>query len=142
MPEVVEDSNELSVPLARVFSCSSENHLPDFLRRGRSADFPSAVHAVELLRDQASVPAENGVGCDDRGDLIEDFSTQRFAEFSENPTFVIVQTYSTLDLALEDLVLCLQKVDLASEFLIKLAGDCGEEGFPGHGCFLSRFSIR
>jgi len=121
MSEVSESTGEACIAPARVFSCSSKDHFANLFGRRRAANRSPAIRCVELLRDQPSMPAENRIWRDNCRDLTENLSAEWLAEFSESPTFAIVQLDPAFDLLLEDLVFGFQEVDFPGELLIELA---------------------
>jgi hypothetical protein len=61
----------------------------DGFRRRRSADLLSAVGDVPLLRDERSVPTQDGVGGEERADLRQEFAAEVFAFDGEAAALVV-----------------------------------------------------
>ncbi len=49
----------------------------------------AVLASVKLLRDQSSVPAHEGIGCSESGELFEAFTTKRVGQRSKSAAFGI-----------------------------------------------------
>jgi hypothetical protein len=80
--------------------------------------------AVGLLGDQASVPAQDGVGCDDRAQILEHLPAEGLAADRQPATLVVVEEDPlAAELLSEDAVLLAEILD---GLLLLLAEPVGE----------------
>ena len=82
--------------------------------------------------DQLSVPAQDGVGCDDGGNLAEQSTTEDLALRSESTSLVVGQAQAfAAELLLQHAVLLDEVVDGLGLVAVDPAGERGEEELEG-----------
>ena len=79
-----------------VFLSEAKSQVNDFLPNAWSAEGLSLVRMIPLPGDEFSMPSQERVRCDDRGQLVEGFAAERLALESQASALVIVQEDSAL----------------------------------------------
>jgi len=106
----------------------------DHLLLGPGASGSAAPRSVVLPGDQASVPAQDGLGSDDASDLFEDLAAQDLFFDSEATALIIAQTETSIaHLLAEDTVLLQQIFDDISLLAVDPGGKRDEEELEGRG---------
>jgi hypothetical protein len=84
-----------------------------------------------LRSDELTVPSKNGVGCDERSDLVKGTPANGLAADRESAALIVVQPESFLpELLPEDFVLLSEILDDCVLLLADPAGQSGDEDLP------------
>src|SRR3984957_12008147 len=81
--EIGQRSHDPVIAPAGVFARQPDHQILDFCGDAWPARRAALLGAVELLGDQFAIPAEDGVGVGDAGNLLQQLPTQAFANFSK-----------------------------------------------------------
>ena len=79
--------------------------------------------AIELLRDELTVPGENRVRLDDRGYLCQSLLAQLLADLGEGFALAVSQAYAAGDLLAEKPILRHQVLVAEQKFLVHRSSD-------------------
>jgi hypothetical protein len=113
--------------------CHLDGEPLDLFRYRWPTELGAAFAPVELLRNQLLVPAQEGVGCGNRGDLFEAFPAKRVSERSETTAFRIGEAESAAaKLGFEDTVFCEKIGDDLLLVTLEPASDHGDEDLENH----------
>jgi hypothetical protein len=105
MPQIRQGTLDAAIAPGRILFGHADHKLFDLLGHTRSAK-PSAMPApVELLRDRAVVPALEGVGRRDRGNLLQALTAERVGSCRQAPAFRVGEAEpAAAELGFEDMV--------------------------------------
>jgi len=78
--------------------------------------------AVELLGDEPTIPAENGIRFSNQGDLLQQFAAEPFADFCECEPFFVAQPQSLRQVRAQNAILRRQIFFLQEKFLVNAPG--------------------
>jgi hypothetical protein len=98
--------------------------------RGRPGE-RRCLGAIELLGDHFAIPAENGGGAGDAGNLLQQFPTQAFADLSKPDTLWTGQPEPWRQMGLQDTVLGQQLLILQEQFLVDETCHVGQQAGDG-----------
>lgn len=91
VPKVGQRTLDASIAPGRILFGHADDQLLDLLRDTRLAKVPAMAASVELLRDEAVVPAQEGIWGGNRSDLLEAFATDRCASAARRRRSVSVR---------------------------------------------------
>ncbi len=98
------------------------------------SELPTMATAIELLRNKAMVPAQEGIGRSNRGDIFQALVTERVGERREAPAFGVGQAQpATPELGFKDTILFLQVGDDLWLVTLNPPGNHGNQHVEDHG---------
>ena len=93
MPDIFQRPLDSRVAPARIVGHHADRQTPDLASYARSAGALPGVRP--LAGDQLSVPSENRVGRDERGELVQRAATEPVSQHRQTPALSIVQSQPT-----------------------------------------------
>src|SRR5215831_5507794 len=99
------------------------------------------LRAVAFLSSKSTVPGENRVRCDNRGDFLEGLLAQLLADGGECLAFTVTQPDAPFDLVTEDAILGPQVLVAQQQFLIDGPRDIRQQVSPVHPLSPVTFAI-
>ena len=130
--EIGERSGDAIVAPASILGGEVDDEPFDLLADRRSTSPSSFLRSVELLRDQTSMPREDGLRLDDRCNLSERSTTKSLTDLREYSTFAVGQLRTTRDLVAENAVLRREVLVPQKQLLVDRAGHVRQQLLPVH----------
>ena len=132
IPEIRQSPLDATVAPGGVLLGHLYGELLDLLRHGWPPQLGAACAPVELLRDQAFVPAQERVRCGDRGHLCETLAPERVGERRE-AAFCVCEPQPAAAVGFQDTVFLLQVGDNLLLLTLDPPGEHGEQELEDHG---------
>ena len=134
MPQVRQGTLDAAIAPGRILFRHADDELLDLLGDTRSAKLSSLRAPVKLLGDQSLVPAQEGIGRDEGGDLFEALATKRVGERREAAAFRVRQAQpAATELGFEDAVFLKEIRDDLLLVPLEPASDHGDQDVEDHG---------
>src|SRR5260370_36169445 len=127
MPKVAYPSGDPVVAPTGILSRQPNHQTLDLRSDPRPAGQPTLAGAVEIGGDQLAIPAQNGVGGGDAGDLLQQFPAQAFADFGKRSSLGTGQPEAWQQMGFQDAVLGQQVLILQEQFLVDEPGHEGQK---------------
>ncbi len=136
--KVCKGANDAVVAPASVLACEADDQILDISIDRGPAGVRSLLRAIELPRDEPSVPGQDRVGLDDVGHLLEGLAPELFPDLGESFPLPIGQAQSAAELPTQDLVLGREVLVSEEQLLVDGAGDVGTANFGTTAIFDDR----
>jgi hypothetical protein len=134
VPQVRQGSLNAAIAPARILLSHADDQLFDLLDHARSTQAAAVVASVELLRDEAMIPAHQGIWGSNRGQFFEACATDRMGECREAPAFHVRQAEpAATKLIFQDAVFLVQVGDNLLLVTLEPATDHGDQDGKEHG---------
>jgi hypothetical protein len=132
VPEIGQGALDAIIAPGRILLGETDHQVLDALRDRWTAGLVlSAVTVVPLLRNEGTVPTQDGVRREERADLCQELATEDFSFDSQASTLVVVQQDAAFaEFLLEDLVLGAEIVNDLLLLLVDPAREDGEQQLP------------
>ena len=130
--QVGQGADDPVIAPGAVFLGHAENQGFEVLINLGSSSRLALPRAITFLGDQCAVPAENRIGFDESGNLLQGLLAQRLTDVSQCLAFAITQPEASLDLVSEDTVFRHQLFVAQQQFLIDGPRDIREQVVPIH----------
>jgi hypothetical protein len=101
----------------------------------RTSNRLTRFYTISLLGGKFAVPGQDGVGPDNRRDLLEGLLAQLLTKLSEGLTVAISQLHATSDLLAEDTILCGYVGIAQPELFVNRRAERSQQLLPIHTCF-------
>ncbi len=105
MSEVRQRTGDAIIAPTGVFPCHLNDEGRHFLANRRPAGIPTMLRAVELLSNQLSEPAQDGLGPGNGRNFLQTLSTEPSADLSKRGTLIVRKPKPIWQVCPEDLVL-------------------------------------
>jgi hypothetical protein len=134
VPQVREGALDASIAPGRILLSHADHELFDLFGHTRSSKRSAVLAPLECLRDEAVVPAHEGIGGGNRGHLLEACATEWVGQRSKAAAFHVGQAQpSAAELGFEDAILFLEIGDDVLLVTVDPTGECGEQQLEDHG---------
>lgn len=127
MPQIRQGALDAAIAPGGILFGHADDQLFDLLCHTGSTKVATVVASVELLRDQAVVPAQEGLRGGNRGHLLQACAAERVGHCREAAAFGVGQMQpATAEMGFEDAVFCLQVGDDLLLITVDPASEHGE----------------
>jgi hypothetical protein len=133
MPQVGQGTLNPSITPSSILLSHPDHELFDLLGHPRAPKRSAMPAPVECLGHEAVVPAQEGLGCRQRGHLFEALTPERVGERREASAFGLGQMQpSAPELSFEDAVFLAQIIDDLLLVILDPPGDYGDQNVKNH----------
>src|SRR5215469_10603233 len=141
MPQVRECACDAIITPAAVFARKPDHQRLDFRTDPGAAGIDALPRPVELLSNQASVPAENGIWFGHSRDVVQRLATKPFSDLGQRGSFWIGQPQPIRQMASQDAILGDQVLMAKQQLLIDEPRDERQQPCPMESIAHSRTLI-